>query len=401
MIEVAPAVLSVHQRSAPLDARERLAARVGSLAPRADVVALASCHRVELYAALPAAGARSELEAMIGVGPGSLAGARWAGGEDAVRHIFRVASGIDSVIVGEGQIAGQLRRAHQEARDRGLHPLLDRLLQRALAVARELRATTWPAGADRSVGSLAVDEALARLEAPRGSTALVVGAGEIGKLAARALARRVGRVVVVNRDAERARDLAARIGGRGVGLDELATELVGADVVISAADTRGTVLTRALLEARCRVRPLVLVDIAVPRSVAEDGRALPGLSYQDVDGLSAHRPAVAPEAIRRAERRCADEAREFMRELRARAAAPTIRAVRERADAVRRRQLARALRKLSHLGERDRRVVEALAASLTGAILHAPSVALREEPDRDAAARALFGLEAAPGGRRR
>jgi glutamyl-tRNA reductase len=145
----------------------------------------------------------------------------------------------------------------------------------------------------------------------------------------------------------------------------------------------------------------VLVDIAVPRSVAEDGRALTGLSYHDVDGLSAHRPAIAPEAIGRAERRCAEEARAFMRELRSRAAAPTIRAVRERAEILRRRQLARALRKLSHLGERDRRVVEGLAASLTGAILHAPSVALREEPGRDAAARALFGLEAAPWGTRR
>lgn len=393
-VQAVPVVLSLHQRIAPIDARERVAGLLASLPPRPDLVALASCHRVELYGALPADSATPDaFGRALSPLADELAHARWSAGEDAVRHLFRVAAGIDSVIVGEGQIAGQIRRAHAAARERGLHPLLDRAFQRALAVARELRGTILLGSATRSVGSLAVDDALAQLPSPGSATALVVGAGEIGKLAARALARRVASVVVVNRDQERARDLAERIGGRAVGLDALASELLAVDVVISAADTRGTLLTRELLAARCRVRPLVLVDIAVPRSVPEDARGLPGLRYRDVDGLSAEHAALPAEAIERAERRCADEARAFMEDLRARAAAPTIRALRERADLVRRRQLDRALRKLSHLGPRDRRVVEALAAALTGAIVHAPTVALRGSPDREEAARALFGLE--------
>lgn len=394
MLEVVPAVLALHQRNAPIDARERLAARLASVALPPEALALASCHRVEIYAAVDDASGRiAHFGELLGCSADELGHARVMTGEDAVRHVFRVTAGVDSIVVGEGQIAGQLRRMHQEARQRGVHPLLDRLLQRALAIARELRATTWPAGADRSVGSLAVDAALARLEAPERCTALVVGAGEIGKLAARALAQRVGAVVVANRDPERARELAERIGGRAVGLDALAAELETADVVISAADTRGRLLTRELLEARCRIRPLVLVDIAVPRSVPEDARDLEGLAYSDVDGLGEHRTAVPADVIERAERRCDEEARTFMRDLRSRSATPTVRALRERADLHRKTQLERALRKLSHLEERDRRVVEGLAASLTAAILHGPTVALRDAPEREAAARELFGLD--------
>ncbi|MGH2379141.1 MAG: hypothetical protein ACRDGT_11780, partial [Candidatus Limnocylindria bacterium] len=174
MLTAAPVVLSLHQRSAPLDARERIWAAVADLPARPDLLTLMSCHRVEVYAALDGESARREvLERALGTAGPDLAHARWIAGEDAVRHLFRVAAGIDSVVVGEGQIGGQLRRSHLEARRRGLHPVLDRALQRALAVARELRTTTWPAGADRSVGSLAVDAALSQLQDPREATALV------------------------------------------------------------------------------------------------------------------------------------------------------------------------------------------------------------------------------------
>jgi glutamyl-tRNA reductase len=386
------AVFALHQRTASLGLRERAAIRLASIPLHRSFVALSSCHRVELYIATAGGRPADQVREALGleIAP-EVDGGRWYEGEEAVRHLLRVTAGLDSVVVGEGQIAGQVRRLHDEARQRGIAPVLDRALRRALAVARDLRTLVGSHG--RSVGSLAVDEALAHVPDPISATALVIGAGEIGKLSARALARRVGRVVVANRDVDRARELAERIGASAVGLDALEAELAAADVVISAADTRGGVLTRALLGPRCSARPLVLVDIAVPRSVAEDARDLPGLRYRDVDGLAAERAAVSPELVDRAERRCADEARAFMADLHARAAAGTIRALRERAEDVRRRKLDRALRKLTHLPERDRRVVEGLASSLVGAIVHAPTATLRGSPDRAEAARALFGLE--------
>jgi glutamyl-tRNA reductase len=387
------AAFVLHQRTASLGVRERYAIRVASLPPQPGLIAISSCHRVELYAAT-AHGRHAEVVHQA-LGPELASGVtdgRWYEGEDAARHLFRVTAGLDSVVVGEGQIAGQIRRLHAEARDRGIDPVLDRVLRRALAVARELRAMTGSHG--RSVGSLAVDEALSHVPDPATATALVIGAGEIGKLSARALARRVGHLVIANRDADRARALADGIAARAVGLDALAREIGAADVVISAADTRGSLLTRELLAARCARRPLVLVDIAVPRSVAEDARDLPGLLYRDVDHLAAERAAVSPELVERAEARCAEEARAFMDDLRSRSAAGTIRALRQRAEDARRRQLDRALRKLAHLSDRDRRVVEGLASSLVGAIVHEPTVALRGSPERAEAARALFRLDA-------
>lgn len=389
------AVFALHQRSASLGIRERCAIRLTSLPPRPDLVAISSCHRVELYAATVHGRHADMVREALGPDLASeVAGGRWYEGEDAARHLLRVTAGLDSVVVGEWQIAGQVRRIHAEARERGVEPVLERALRWALAVARDLRGVIGSHG--RSVGSLAVDEALALVERPTAATALVIGAGEIGKLSARALAERAGRVVIANRDLDRARAVAGPVGARAVGLDDIPLEISGADVVISAADTRGTVLTRELLAARCTVRPLVLVDIAVPRSVAEDAREIPGLTYRDVDTLAADRAELPADVVESAERRCAVEARAFVEDLRAREAAGTIRALRERAETVRRRQLDRALRKLAHLPDRDRRVIEGLASSLVGAIVHAPTVTLRGSPERAEAARALFDLAADP-----
>ncbi len=387
------AVFALHQRTASLGLRERAAVRLASLPAQRSFIALSSCHRVELYIAT--AGGHPADQVREALGPDlapEVDSGRWHQGEDAARHLFRVTAGLDSVVVGEWQIAGQVRRLHAQARELGVEPVLERALRWALAVARELRASIGSHG--RSVGSLAVDEALALVDRPAAATALVVGAGEIGKLSARALAERTGHLVIANRDLERARVVAQRIGARAVGLDELPQELDRADLVISAADTRGAVLTRELLERRCAVRPLVLVDIAVPRSVAEDARGLPGLTYRDVDALAADRASVPAELVELAERRCADEARAFIQDLHARSAADTIRALRARADGLRRRQLDRALQKLGHLPARDRRIVEGLASSLVGAIVHEPTVALRSSPERAEAARALFRLDA-------
>jgi glutamyl-tRNA reductase len=221
---------------------------------------------------------------------------------EAVTHLFRLAAGLDSAIAGERQILGQLRRAYA-ALGRPLPSLLSAAVERALHHGRLLRAQTALGSVTRSIGSLAVDELLREIREPAGSTILVVGAGEIGKLAVRALRRRVGRILVVSRSGASAQEAAAVAGGEVVALAEIARAIDGADGLISAADTRGALLTADLLRARVERRPLVVVDIAMPRSVAADARVLEGVRYRTVDDLRSE-ATVSGEVIDACEEAC-------------------------------------------------------------------------------------------------
>src|SRR6266508_2936501 len=328
----------VHQRDAALDTRERLLATLSSGPGR---VVLATCHRVEAYE--------------VGVAPTDVPEMRTLLDDEAAAHLFRAATGLDSTIAGEPQILRQVRAAYGSSA--GLHPLLRRLFERALHVGREIRRSTRVGEVRRSVGSLAVDDALRLLGDPASAVILVIGAGEMGKLAVRALSRRVARVLVANRDRSRADSVAAESGAEALALDD------------------------------------VPVAIAVPRSVPADARGLAGLVYRNIDDLAGDHAAIPRDEIARASDRCVREARRFMKEWRERAAVDAIRDVRATAEALRKAQLARALRRLGHLGDRDRRIVEALSVGLTNSLLHAPTIALREEPSRGIAARELFGLD--------
>jgi glutamyl-tRNA reductase len=363
-----------HQRDAALDTRERLLVTVTD---RPGRLVLATCHRVEVYETVERVEVIPEMRTLVA--------------EDAAAHLFRVATGLDSAIAGEAQILRQVRSVYEDASG-DLHPMLRRLFERALHLGREIRRTTRLGEVHRSVGSLAVDAAVQGLADPASATVLVIGAGEMGKLAVRALSHRVARVLVANRDRARAETVAAMDGAEALSLDDIPLALERADAVVSAADTRGTLLTRALLSSRLRDRTLVIVDIAVPRSVAADARDLAGLRYRSVDDLTDQTAAVPAQVVTHAAERCSREAMHFMRDWRERAAADAIRDVRASAETLRRAQLERALRRLGHLGERDRRIVEALSTGLTNAILHAPTVALREEPARSDSARELFGI---------
>jgi glutamyl-tRNA reductase len=367
----------IHQRDAALDTRERLLATVLDAPGR---VVLATCHRVEIYETVDRVESVPEMRTLVAA--------------EAAAHLFRVAAGLDSAIAGEPQILRQVRVAYERASE--LHPMLGRLLERALHVGREIRHGTRLGDVRRSVGSLAVDDALRGLGDPAAATVLVIGAGEMGKLAVRALSRRVARVLVANRDRERAEAVSAPIGAVALSLGDVAGALAEADVVISAADTRGALLTRELLSERLARRPLAIVDIAVPRSVAEDARDLAGLRYRTVDDLAAEDVDVPASDVALAAERCSREAVAFMAEWRERAAVDAIRDVRARADLLRQTHLERALRRLRHLDERDRRIVEALSTGVANAILHAPTVALRREPARSDGARELFGIARKP-----
>lgn len=383
------AVARVHHASADLDEREVFASLVGALAPSGAFIPLLTCHRAELYAAVedevdPAGWFRS----LLGQLP---PGVQVATGPEAAFHLFRVAAGLDSAIAGERQILGQIRTAYDLARPVSPRSELAALFERALRLGRDLRRSTSLGKARTSLGSLAVAAALSRVREPRQARVVVLGAGEMGKLAARALSHRVADVVIVNRDVGRASALAADSGAAALPLAALGSALDRADVLISAADTRGAVLTRPLLEPHA-ARGLVVVDIAVPRSVAPDARGLFGPRYVTVDHLVAPEDALGPAERAACEERCAMEADVLVAELRGREAGAAIASLRERADEVRRRQLARALARLGHLSERDRNVVEAFSTALTNALIHEPTTALRGSPDRVPAARALFRL---------
>lgn len=381
------ALLSLNQRDADLGARERFAQALSTVGGP-DVLVLLTCHRAEVLVASP-------------TGPDALAerlgtplprSAHLRTGRDGVLQLLRVACGLDSVIRGEAQILGQLRRAFDGARA-DLHPALALVARRAIETGRELRRTTPLGGVRRTLGSLAVDAALEDVPDPASATVLVIGAGEVGKLALRALGARVGTVVLANRDAERAATVAAEHGARAIGLDAIDDVIGRAAAIIAAADTRGIVLTVERLTTRLASGALTVVDLAVPRSVSADARALPGLRYLDVDDLAiGARGELDDATVAQIEGRCAAAAENIMRELRARAAAPAICALRDRAEAIRTAHLERALARLRHLPDRDRRVVESLSESLAHALIHEPTVRLRESPEREASARDLFRL---------
>jgi glutamyl-tRNA reductase len=309
-----------------------------------------------------------------------------AEGVAAATQLFRVASGLDSVVAGEPQILRQIRRAYRETADP--HPVIARVFERALYVGRMVRRDGGFA-TDRSIGSLAVDEIVRALPDADRATVLVVGAGEMGKLAVRALTHRVGRVVVANRDAARGAAVADAYGAASISLLELPRMLTRADAVISAADTRGEILTAERLRARLVLGPLLLLDVAVPRSVGADARELGGLDYRTVDDLPGAAASVPSASITAGVARCVAEAERFVRESAA-DRVEVIVALRSHAEDVRRQKLDRALRRLSHLAPRDRRTIEALSTTLVDALLYPPTVALREHRALPEAALALF-----------
>jgi glutamyl-tRNA reductase len=399
LVEVYPVAISalvLHQRSARIDARERLLEIVLPWRELTDRLVLATCHRVEVYLSGAPAEGTDDLAAELDARSGGVLGGNLARlhGTDAVAHLFEVTVGLDSAVQGEPQIRGQVRAALVSAPS-FLDPMLRRLLERALGLGRSLRQRTALADPGRSVGSLAVDEVVRLLPEPERATVLVVGAGEMGALAVRALARRVGRILVANRNRARADALAGSVGAEAIGLADVPDRLGEVQAIVSAADTRGSVLRETILAGRLERGPLAIVDIAMPRSVGPVARALPGLAYRSVDDLAGAQ-ALSPADAGRVRLACAAEADRFARELAERVAARAIRDVRAHANEIRARQLERALRRLGHLSPRDRRVVEALAARVANSLLHEPTVVLKREPDRGEHALALFGVGREP-----
>ena len=388
------AVAGTSHHHEPLHRREQLRLDddrasdiVGRLAADGyEAVALSTCNRTEIYVAGADAQAvrRRALAELRSLAPDATC-FRYED-ERAARHLFRVAAGLDSLVAGETQILGQVRAAHTLALDTGASGrTLNRLFQQAVEAGRRVRTETEVARHPVSVPSVAVELAAGRLGDLSGLTALVVGTGAMGRLVALNLLHRgVGRLAVAGRNRERAAELALQLDAEWLQLDDLALGLADVDVVFSATSAAGYVITPQHVAAARR--PLLLVDLAVPRDVDPAVRSIPGCTVQDVDDLEEvaaggldRRLAEVP----RAEAIVAEEARRFAVWQRELTAAPAIASLRRRAEEIRTAELARAAARLAHLSPAERRSVETLTAQIVAKLLHAPTVRAREAAGRD------------------
>ena len=383
--------VGVSHHHAPLEVRERLYLADGNASELAsdlgEAVVLSTCNRTEVYLADgDPERVRAELERRSGLELGSLL-ARWDEGE-VVAHLFRVAAGLDSLVPGESQILGQIREAYEAARTRGTTgTLLNRLFEDALRAGKRVRTEAKLHELPESVAASAVELGARELAGIEGRRALLFGAGKMSELAARDLRGRGAEVVVASRTLESAQDLAERVGGRAAPFDAVAVELPEADLVISATRCPYPILHAEAV--RPREKPLVLVDVAVPRDLDPAIGELEGCTLFDIDELGEGLVGREDE-VREAESIVAEEAARFAEWRRSRDAADAIRDLRARAEEIRAEELARAGARLSELSPRERETVETLTSQIVNKLLHAPTVRAKEtgsEPLRD-----LFSL---------
>jgi len=410
-------VTGLNHQTAPVRVREALAFSARRL-PEAlaalrgaggvdEAAILSTCNRVEVYVVAAAEPPPADLV------PRFLASFHGAWPEtfqehlfrlddaEAVRHLFRVACGLDSMVVGEAQITGQVRAAYEAAAAAGAAgTVLHRLFQQALAVAKRVRTATRIGAGRASVGSVAVELAERIFESLAGKTVLVVGAGEMGAAVVQSLrAAGAATTLVANRTYARAVELAEAWGGAAVSFDALPEHLARADIVISSTDAPHYVLTRARVEqaaAARRGRPLFLIDIAVPRDIEPSVAELGGCYLYNIDDLQAVVRATLAQRqdeVAACEALVADECRRFMAWLERLAVGPTIGELSAQLHELKRAELDALFRRLPDLSPRERAEVERMADRLVKKILHRPITTLREAPHGLlAAALRLFGL---------
>jgi len=391
-------VTGISHQTTPVELRERFAFSAEELTPALqclphdfDAAALLStCNRTELYLAsessVSAEAAESALAAVKGQQRIEGIDFFHLEGPEAVRHLFRVAAGVESLVVGESEILGQVRESFSAATAAGSgSPVLARLFHSALRVGRRARSETEIGAHGLSVAALAVSLSKRLLGDLRRKTVLVVGAGEVGQRSAAALVQNgVGRLLVTTRRSGLAEDIARELGGVAIPYSDLTPALSEADVVIAATAAPAAIISALDVAAAMKSRPerpLLIVDIAVPRDVESTARDVPGVHLFDIDDLQA-----AAEANLEARRRelgaveaiVEDEVTRFETWLAGRRVVPTIAALRQQAERLREAELERTLSRLSHLDPADRRRVEAMSKALVKRLLHSPVNRLRE-----------------------
>ena len=416
--------LGVSHRTAPLELRERLALTEGRAAgvlnglvgegPITEAAAVSTCNRTEIYVVASdtveaETAALGVLAREASIPPTELLGPLYSKrGHDAAAHLFRVTAGLDSMIVGEAEIQGQVKRAYELALVEGATgAVLNRLFRGALAAGKRARSETAIGEKGVSIPSVAVELAQRSLGDLPSRRVLLLGAGETSELTARALsARGVEAVFVANRRYNRAIGLAQRFGGTAVRIDELPAQLERADIVVSTTDSPHHLIERSDLDLVMRQRadrPLLLIDLAVPRDIDPECRELPTVTLHDVDDVQAivERNASGREAeARRAEGLLDAELARFERWLASQEVVPTVTALRQRADEIVTKVLDENDQRWEGLSEVDRERVELMARAIASRLLHEPTLRVKAAADREdaylqvSALRDLFGLDA-------
>src|SRR5205085_2579308 len=388
--------LGLNHQTAPLPVRERVVFHVERLCEALaeikhsfarEAAILSTCNRTELYvdgeepSALAQWLARYHRFEPEGLTPYLYTLPH----EQAVRHVFRVAAGLDSMVLGEPQILGQLKEAARAAESAGtLGTLLHKLFQRSFAVAKEVRSTTPLGTASVSMAAAAVRLAARIFPSLKDQNVLFIGAGEMIELCATHFAAQgPARITVANRTLERAEKLAHRFGARAMELKGLPNELHEYDIIVSCTASSLPILGKGLVERALRARrrrPIFMVDLAVPRDIEPEAAELDDVFLYSVDDLAqivssnidSRRSAVA-----QAEVIIDTQVGQFMHWMQVRESVPLIRALRGRADDARREELERALRMLAR-GEDAAKVLDAFSQGLVNKLMHAPTQALNE-----------------------
>ena len=410
--------IGINHKSAPVEVRERIALLEEELPSAlahlrryvAEGAILSTCNRTEVYATAP--DGPSGLEALVsflaenrGITPGEMTPHMYTHTqEDVARHLFAVASGIDSMILGETEILGQVREALTEAsRAEAIGLPLSRLFHWALRTGRMARERTAISRHSVSVSYAAVQMARQVFGGLKQCRVMVISAGEAGKLTARSLKDTgASEIAVANRTYSKAVALASELGGRPLDFERIPEALVDFDIVISAtASARYVLPTEMVAQAMSRRdgRPLCLIDIAVPRDIDPESRLIDNVYLYDIDDLEAVSLANMAErkkAVGRVQEIVDGEAQKFMQWLLSLEAVPVIKSLRSKAESIRQREARKSMAKLRHLSSEDLERVEALTKAIAKGLLHDPIVSLKAQGESKGyieAARELFRLE--------
>ena len=414
-------VIGVSHRTGTLPLLERLAIRpdqqgkaIAGLVTRhniSEAVVLSTCNRTEIYAVAERfhgayADIRDFLCDLAGLGPDELHPHLYSQHDDAaVTHLFEVAAGLDSAVLGESEILGQVRSAWELAQDEGgAKATLNLLFRHAIETGKRARTETSIGRGTASVSHAAVEMATERLGSLIGRRVLVVGAGEMGEgIAAALLHAGADDIVVSNRTTQRAEELATRFGGRVVPFADLPTALSEADVLLTCTGAGGTLIDFDLLKSARdnSTAPLLIVDIAVPRDVAPEVTRLTNVTLLNLDHLrdwAGRALVLRAEEAHRVNNIVSEEVERFGVEATARQAAPLVAQLRQHAEMIRLAEIERFTARLATLDEGQRAAVEAMTKGIVAKLLHTPSVKLKDDAgtpqgERNAATvRDLFDL---------
>lgn len=395
-------VFGISHRSAPLDLLERctiaavdLPKRLADLTSRehvSEAVLLSTCNRTEAYVVAEKfhgafADVRNFFAETSHVAPEDLSDHLYVHhDEEAVEHLFSVTAGVRSAVLGESEILGQTKVAWEQARLEGAAgPVLNLLFRHAVETGKRARTETSIGRHTASVSHAAVEMATDRLGSFAGRKALIVGAGEMAEGMAVSLAQAgLSEVLVANRTYERAVTLAERVSGTALALDQLSSALVDVDVLLTSTGATSVIVDHAsiddVLVAR-RGRPLLIVDVAVPRDVAPAVADLPGVTLLDMEDLSkfAARGIEARSLeVERVNEIIEEETKRFGDVRSAREMAPIISSLRGQIEAIRRSEIERASSQLDSLDDQQRATVEMVTKSLVAKLLHGPTISLKE-----------------------